>query len=208
MVSGEQPRAAGRVDVDEPNESDSRALVRRQLGGAIRRRRHAASLTLATVSERAGISVSMLSQVERGLLDPSLDTLRNIADALGTAPFRLLAEEGSVAGVVRRGERKVIEGDDDGDPRAELLSPSGEGAFAISLWELPPGSSKTGDPRAHPGEEANVVLRGSAQLEIGDDRIDLAEGDCVTFDPRKPYRLTAVGEGPAICLSVICPPAT
>ena len=88
MVSGQQPRAAGRVEVDEPNESDSRALVRRQLGGAIRRRRHAASLTLATVSERAGISVSMLSQVERGLLDPSLDTLRNIADALGTAPFR------------------------------------------------------------------------------------------------------------------------
>ena len=111
MVSGEQPRGAGRVEVDEPNESGSRALVRRQLGGAIRRRRHAASLTLATVSERAGISVSMLSQVERGLLDPSLDTLRNIADALGTAPFRLLAEEGSAAGVVRRGERRIIEGE-------------------------------------------------------------------------------------------------
>jgi transcriptional regulator with XRE-family HTH domain len=207
MVSGEQPSAAGRVDVDGPNESDSRALVRRQLGGAIRRRRHAASLTLATVSERAGISVSMLSQVERGLLDPSLDTLRNIADALGTAPFRLLAEEASVAGVVRRGERRVIPGDD-GAPRAELLSPSGEGAFAITVWELQPGDSKTGDPRAHPGEEAALVLQGDARLEIGDERIDLAEGDCVTFDPRKPYRMTAVGKGSALCLSVICPPAS
>ena len=194
MVSGEQPSA------------DSRALVRRQLGGAIRRRRHAASLTLATVSERAGISVSMLSQVERGLLDPSLDTLRNIADALGTAPFRLLAEEGSVAGIVRRGERRVIEGDD-GDLRSELLSPSGDGAFAITVWELQPGRSRTGDVRAHPGEEANLVLRGNAQLEIGDERIDLAEGDCVTFDPRRPHRITAVGKRPALCLSVICPPA-
>ena len=107
MAPGEQASGAGRAAVDE---SDSRALVRRQLGGAIRRRRHAASLTLATVSERAGISVSMLSQVERGLLDPSLDTLRNIADALGTAPFRLLAEEGPVAGVVRRGERRERHG--------------------------------------------------------------------------------------------------
>ena len=102
MVSGEHTPGAGRGEADGRGESDSRALVRRQLGGAIRRRRHAASLTLATVSERAGISVSMLSQVERGLLDPSLDTLRNIADALGTAPFRLLAEEGPVAGIVRR----------------------------------------------------------------------------------------------------------
>ena len=108
MASGEHAAGAGRVEVDESNESDSRAFVRRQLGGAIRRRRHAASLTLATVSERAGISVSMLSQVERGLLDPSLDTLRKIADALGTAPFRLLAEEGPVAGVVRRGERRML----------------------------------------------------------------------------------------------------
>ena len=138
MVSGQQPRAAGRVEVDESSESDSRALVRRQLGGAIRRRRHAASLTLATVSERAGISVSMLSQVERGLLDPSLDTLRNIADALGTAPFRLLAEEGSGAGVVRRASA----GWSRPTPakRAELLSPSREGAFEIAVWELKPGA--------------------------------------------------------------------
>ena len=207
MVAGEQPSAAGRVDVDEPNQSDSRALVRRQLGGAIRRRRHAASLTLATVSERAGISVSMLSQVERGLLDPSLDTLRNIADALGTAPFRLLAEEGAVVGVVRRGERRALDGDA-GAPHTELLSPSGDGAFAITVWELQPGSSRTGEPSSHPGEEANLVLRGKAQLEIGDERIELAEGDCVTFDPRRPHRVTAVGSKPAVCLSVSCPPAT
>jgi transcriptional regulator with XRE-family HTH domain len=180
--------------------------VRRQLGGAIRRRRHSASLTLATVSERAGISVSMLSQVERGLLDPSLDTLRNIADALGTAPFRLLAEEGPMAGLVRRGDRRIL-GDEVGDLRAELLSPSVEGAFAITVWELPPGDSRPGDPSTHPGEEAILLLQGNARLEIGDDQIDLATGDCVTFDRRSPYRMTAVGRERAICLAVACPPA-
>ncbi len=62
-MAGKQAPDAGRTVGDETGESESRALVRRQLGGAIRRRRHAASLTLATVSKRAGISVSMLSQV-------------------------------------------------------------------------------------------------------------------------------------------------
>jgi transcriptional regulator with XRE-family HTH domain len=205
MVSGEHASDPARVDVDESNQSDSRALVRRQLGGAIRRRRHAASLTLATVSERAGISVSMLSQVERGLLDPSLDTLRNIADALGTAPFRLLAEEGPVAGLVRRGKRRIL-ADDTGNFRAELLSPSAEGAFAITVWELQPDDSRLGDPRAHPGEEAIVLLEGTARLEIGDELIDLATGDCVTFDQRSPHRVTAVGREPVICLTVFCPP--
>jgi transcriptional regulator with XRE-family HTH domain len=199
-MSGDHAIDAGRAEVDD----DPRALVRRQLGGAIRRRRHAADLTLATVSERAGISVSMLSQVERGLLDPSLDTLRNIADALGTAPFRLLAEESSAAGVVRRGERTLSE---TGDVRVELLSPSGEGAFEIALCELQPGRSKDGSPRVHPGEQANLVLQGRALFEIDDEQIDLAAGDCVTFDPRKTYRVTAVGDEVLIYVDVVCPPA-
>lgn len=206
MASGEKAPGPGRVEVDESGESDSRALVRRQLGGAIRRRRHAASLTLATVSERAGISVSMLSQVERGLLDPSLDTLRNIADALGTASFRLLAEEGPVAGLVRRGERRIVR-DEAGNARGELLSPSAEGGFAITVWELQPGESRLEDTHPHAGEEANLLLQGAVRLEIGDELIDLATGDCVTFDQRSPHRVTAVGRKPVVVLSVVGRPA-
>ena len=142
-MAHEHPPDNGRVaSTEEP-----RALVRRQLGRAIRHRRLAAGLTLATVSERADISVSMLSQVERGLLNPSLDTLRNIAEALGTVPFRLLAEESAVTGLVRRGEGRVRQSDD-GGYRFELLSPSVDGAFEIGIWELRPACVDLGPPNA------------------------------------------------------------
>ena len=36
--------------------------------------------------------------------------------------------------------------------------------------------------------------------------IDLDVGDCVTYDPRMPHRVTAVGEEPAACLVITCPP--
>jgi transcriptional regulator with XRE-family HTH domain len=185
---------------------DFREIQRRQLGAAIRRRRHARDLTLAQVSALATVSVSMLSQVERGLIDPSLDTLRNIADALGTSPFRLLEEEGTVAGIVRRGSGRTIVSDD-GGLRFELLSPSVDGAFEIAVWELQPGHSSTGQPRAHPGEEANLFLQGRARLEIGDETIELTAGDCITFDPTRPHRVTAVGDEVVICVDVISPPA-
>ena len=201
-MPGEHATDATRSDEDD----DPRGLARRQLGGAIRRRRHAASLTLATVSERAGISVSMLSQVERGLLDPSLDTLRNIADALGTAPFRLLAEEASPTAVVRRAQRRT-RSDETAELRTQLASPSSEGAFEVAIWELRAHSAKLGTPRAQPGEEAALLLQGRALLEIDDERIELAEGDCVTFDPRKPYRMTALGDEPVVCVGIVCPPA-
>src|SRR3954452_18321407 len=142
---------------------DFREIQRRQLGAAIRRRRHGRGLTLAALSASSGVSVSMLSQVARGLLDPSLDPLRNIADALGTSPFRLLGEEGSVAGIVRRGAGRTM-ASEDGAFRFELLSPSLEGAFEIAVWELEPGHSSTSVPRAHPGEEANLFLQGRARL--------------------------------------------
>ncbi|MEO6714508.1 MAG: XRE family transcriptional regulator [Mycobacteriales bacterium] len=185
---------------------DFRQIQRRQLGGAIRRRRHADGLTLAQLSATAAVSVSMLSQVERGLLDPSLDTLRNIADALGTSPFRLLEEEGTVAGIVQRGSGRTIV-TEDGAFRFELLSPSLDGAFEIAVWELKPGHSSTGQPRAHPGEEANLFLQGHAQLEIGDEILDLHAGDCITFDPTRPHRVTALGDEVVICVDVISPPS-
>ena len=163
-------------------------------------------LTLAQLSATAAVSVSMLSQVERGLLDPSLDTLRNIADALGTSPFRLLEEEGTVAGIVRRGSGRTIV-TEDGAFRFELLSPSLDGAFEIAVWELEPGHSSTGQPRAHPGEEANLFLQGRARLEIGDEALELHAGDCITFDPTRPHRVTAVGDEVVICVDVISPPA-
>jgi len=184
---------------------DFREIQRRQLGAAIRRRRHGRGLTLAALSATAGVSVSMLSQVERGLLDPSLDSLRNIAEALGTSPFRLLAEEGTVAGIVRRGEGRLISSDD-GAFQFELLSPSLDGAFEIAVWELAPGHSNTNVPRAHPGEEANLFLQGRARLEIGDEVVELTAGDCITFDPTRPHRVTAVGDEVVVCVDVISPP--
>lgn len=184
---------------------DIRLVQRRQLGGAIRRRRQAAGLTLAQLSAAAGISVSMLSQVERGLLDPSLDTLRNVADALGTVPFRLLEEEGTVVGIVRRGTGRTLV-DEAGGYRFELLSPSLDGAFEIGIWELEPGRSSASLPRSHPGEEANLFLQGRARLEIGDDVIELAAGDCITFDATRPHRVTAIGDETVVCVDVISPP--
>ncbi|MEO9174666.1 MAG: cupin domain-containing protein, partial [Gaiellales bacterium] len=86
-------------------------------------------------------------------------------------------------------------------------SPSFDGAFEIAVWELQPGESSAGRPRSHPGEEANLFLQGRALLEIGDERIDIGAGDCITFDPRQPHRITALGDETVICVDVISPPS-
>ena len=65
-------------------ETRSEALFRHELGAHLRRLRHERGERLADTAERAGISPQYLSEIERGLKDPSSEMLSAIAGALGT----------------------------------------------------------------------------------------------------------------------------
>ena len=70
----------------------------RQLGQYIRLQRQMADLSLRGMSELTKVSNAYLSQVERGLHQPSLRVLQAIAAALGIPADTLLAEAGVVPG--------------------------------------------------------------------------------------------------------------
>ena len=62
--------------------SASERLWREQLGDQLRRERQTREERLVDVAERAGVSTQYLSEVERGLKDPSSEMLQAIAGAL------------------------------------------------------------------------------------------------------------------------------
>lgn len=63
------------------------------LGTRIRARRTALGLTLAQVGQRAGLSETYVSNVERGQRTPTLAVLYAIAEALGQTLTQLLGED-------------------------------------------------------------------------------------------------------------------
>ena len=66
----------------------------RALGALIRQQRRIAHLSLRELATLTSVSNAYLSQVERGLHQPSLKVLRSIAGALGVPPLTLLAQAG------------------------------------------------------------------------------------------------------------------
>lgn len=64
----------------------------KKLGERIRNERISLGITQEILSEKAGISVSFLGQVERGERKPSLETVVNIANSLGVTVDYLLAD--------------------------------------------------------------------------------------------------------------------
>lgn len=68
------------------------------LGGFIRAQRQLAQLSLRQMAARTSVSNAYLSQVERGLHQPSLKVLHAIADALQLSTEQLLKQAGWTTG--------------------------------------------------------------------------------------------------------------
>jgi transcriptional regulator with XRE-family HTH domain len=183
----------------------TREVERRRLGRAIRRRRKELALTLAQVADTAGISVSLLSQVERGQIDPSLDSLRSIAEAISTTPFHLLSDHTDRAAVIPNGQGRQVEVPQ-GRGRLEILTPWSDASFVVGRWALEPGGSTPDLSRARDGEEALYVVSGTASIEAGEEVHVAREGDFFTCDARLPHRLTAGDSEPVVFLCISWPP--
>ena len=81
----------GRHD-DRDHDTDVRPLLRERVGTVLRERRHDLGLRLVDVAQRAGVSPQYLSEVERGVKDPSSEILEAAASAVGFDVDDLLAE--------------------------------------------------------------------------------------------------------------------
>ena len=88
------------------------------LGAFIRARRQAAELTLRELAARTNVSNPYLSQIERGLHEPSVRVLKAIATALNVSAETLLAQAGLIEpGDERAAERPSVEEAVRADPR-------------------------------------------------------------------------------------------
>lgn len=89
-----------RVEEQRGQQAQRTPLWREALGGEIRRRRGTRRERLVDTAERAGISPQYLSEVERGMKDPSSEILEAIAGALGASSFDLVRSASAPTGPV------------------------------------------------------------------------------------------------------------
>ncbi|MBL7210911.1 MAG: cupin domain-containing protein [Desulfobacteraceae bacterium] len=183
--------------------NDPSAMYR---GSIIRRTRKTQNMTLHDLSHETGLSLSFISQVERGLTNPSINSLRKIALALGI-PVSSFFEEGSSSygPVVRKNERGVLV-NTDSRLTYQLLSLNHNHRIEFLLTRLEIGGTSAEYPMTHKGEEAALMLQGECRIELGDDIYDLKEGDSIYITENTPHRLTNTGGVPLMIVSAISPP--
>src|ERR1700679_2728437 len=101
--------------------TDSWQAQREALGAFIRTQRHMANLSLRQLADLTSLSNPYLSQVERGLHEPSVRVLKAISDALNVSAETLLAQAGLVDAVAgeKTGENAGAPDDSGEEERTE-----------------------------------------------------------------------------------------
>jgi transcriptional regulator with XRE-family HTH domain len=176
------------------------------VGPRTRALRDAMSLSLRDLADRSGVSAQMLSQVERGETSPTLAVAAKIAAGLELTLSQLLRlDEGRHVAVSRAAGRRSSRR---GGHLIEELTPPLPGQRAdVSVHVLDPGATTGGasDPPMHePGSrETAVVLAGDLVLVHEGTRLELQEGDSVTFDADLPHHFENEGTEPTRFIAVI-----
>lgn len=192
-----------------PCEEGPAALVvweRMKIGDSIRKLRLQKDLTIQQLSELTGLSQSLISQVERDLVSPSVVSLWKIAQALGV-PAGYFFEASSTGNmVVRKNQRKKLLLPSF-NAAYELLSPDTSRNMEFLMITLDPGETNTTDGLlTHKGEECGVVISGTMQVQLGDETYVLEEGDSIYFKSTIPHRFKNVGDKPVMAVWVDFPP--
>ena len=178
-----------------------------ELGQTIRRLREDQTTSLKSLADAAEVSESFLSQVERGVANPSVASLRRIAAALGTTIAALFQGNDGQGRLIRSGDRaRMIH------PARRwedtLLTPRSARRLQVILSVIEPGGGSGEEAYSHDSdEECVVVLRGSLEFGVGPDTYLLEEGDSLTFESRLPHWNRNPGEAKAEVLWIITPPS-
>ncbi len=157
-----------------------------EIGQAIRTRRHARGLTLEALAARSAVSRAMLSDIERGVKNPTIRVVSQIAAALDLAVSDLLeersAETAQGLSIVRASERRMLVDPQSGVER-QVLAPAFQRHGIEVLWYvIPPGQSTGAFPPHRPGVEENItVVHGRLHGLLGQQEVTLEAGDSLTF---------------------------
>ncbi|MBQ8995797.1 MAG: helix-turn-helix transcriptional regulator [Oscillospiraceae bacterium] len=155
-----------------------------KIGNKIKNLRNQYGLTQQELADRAELTKGFISQLERGQVSPSIVTLLDLIECLGTTPGEFFKEEG-VEQVVYS-ENDWFEKEEEGS-KIQWIVPSAQGnEMEPVLVTLAPKAATSNDS-PHPGEEFGYVLNGKIVIHRGEGRFEAQAGESFYYESDKDH---------------------
>jgi len=169
--------------------------------------RQAKGLSLAELAELSGVSRAMISKVERAQSSPTAVLLGRLAAGLGVSLAQLLTEEKEGPRRLRtRAAQETWRDPEAGYLRRQVAERSTGSGVELVEVELP-RAAQVGYPRwsGKPYRQCLWMLEGALRVDYGEERFELAPGDCLDFGVDRPLVFKALGRTACRYLLVACP---
>jgi transcriptional regulator with XRE-family HTH domain len=182
------------------------------LGDKIRTLRKKLGMTQKELAEQVGLTPSFISQLEKNLISPSLDSLLKLSEKLNAQPIYFLAdgENGPQQKmIIKPNERRDVRFQEIKNPDVNiqlLVSDALNRRMEPYLLTMKEGAVIDGHFHSHKGDEFSYVMEGELEVEIQDEKQLLGRGDSFYIGSTFPSRWANVGKGDAVLLWVLSPP--
>lgn len=163
-------------------------------------------LTQEELADRAELSKGFISQLERDLTSPSIATLTDILECLGTNLHSFFSDDENEKIVFSSDDMFEKENPENGETILWLVPNAQKNNLEpIILTLTPNGQTYIDDP--HDGEEFGYVLSGNINLYLGGAKHKLKKGESFCFKPNVEHYITNRGKTSAKILWVSTPPS-
>lgn len=179
------------------------------LGGKIRQLRNLHGLTQEELADRTELSKGFISQLERDLTSPSIATLVDILETLGSNLPDFFSEtvEEKIVYTPNDTFLKIV--DIDEAPLYELrwLIPNAQKNRLEPIFLTLEAGASFEHQDAHEGEEFGYILSGQVTVVLGERRVRAKKGDSFYFRPTTGHWIENHGKRTAEILWVVSPPS-
>jgi transcriptional regulator with XRE-family HTH domain len=183
------------------------------IGPRLRAQREQLGLSLRELARRIGVSASLISQIERDKVNPSVSTLFSLVRELGLGLGDLFSADGASAPFVPAApvrsplvtpELRALINLESG-VTWERLTPDADAAveFLRIVYDVDSESCPEDSLIRHGGKEYGYMIAGRLGVQVGFERYELGPGDSISFDSSSPHRLWTIGDRPAEAIWVV-----
>ncbi len=173
------------------------------IGGKIRQLRTQKGLTLEELASRSELTKGFLSQLERNLTSPSIDSLDDILEALGTNLSDFFQEDKVEQYVFRESDFFIDERE---SCTVHWIVPNTQKNRMEPILLTLPAGGKSFEVSPHSGEEFGCVVDGAVSLVCDGKESALGKGETFYLHGRTFHTLRNDGPSPAHVLWVSTPP--
>ncbi|MFM1655673.1 helix-turn-helix domain-containing protein [Brevibacillus sp. B_LB10_24] len=143
-------------------------------------------LTLKDLSERTNLSVSFLSQIERGASSVAITSLKKIADSFGVSMSSFFEEQAQSNYHVKTEQQKAFRVENSATSFVRLGGDFPKRSLEPLIVTLAPNQRRE-QTFSHPGEEFYYVLSGAVLFEVDGAEYFVRQGDSIHFPSHLPH---------------------